>query len=162
MGFPASSEANLPAIFTTGKPVTREMLMAFGESMLDNNELDDYGFCLRHMHAPGVYARELFIPAGMVIVGKIHKHAHHNNISLGKIAVATEFGSYVLTAPYGFVSEPGTKRAVYALEDTMWTTYHAVESGCLEDIEGAVIAASYEEYDRYAQALLAHSKGDMQ
>jgi hypothetical protein len=117
--------------------------------------MDEYNdICLTHYHAPGVYARELFIAAGTIIVGKIHKHAHHNNISLGKIAVATEFDSYVITAPHSFVSLPGTKRVVYAIEDTIWTTYHQADSTDPAIIEAQVISASYEDFDSHIRAKL--------
>lgn len=99
---------------------------------------------LRHFFAPGAYAREMTIPAGTLIVGKIHRHAHINIISQGRVRVATEFGEHELVAPHTFVSEPGTKRAVLALEDTIWTTIHVTESTDLAEIEREVIAPSYD------------------
>lgn len=102
---------------------------------------------LRHIFAPGSYAREMTIPKGTLIIGKIHKHAHLNIISKGKVRVATEFGPMFFEAPYTFVSEVGTKRAVYALEDTVWTTIHVTEETDLEKIEDYVIAKSYDELE---------------
>jgi len=97
-----------------------------------------------HHFAPGLYAREIFIPAGTLIIGKIHRHAHVNTISKGRVVVATEFGKHELSAPCTFVSRPGTKRAVVAQEDTIWTTYHPTEETDLEKIEAQVIAPSFE------------------
>ena len=97
----------------------------------------------QHYFAPGMYGRELLIKAGELIVGKIHKHAHINVISQGEILVVTEFGRARYEAPFTFVSEPLTKRAVLALEDTIWTTIHATDSTDLEVIEEEVIAESY-------------------
>ena len=102
---------------------------------------------LRHIFAPGSYAREMTIPKGTLIIGKIHKHAHLNIISQGKVRVATEFGPVYFEAPYTFVSEVGTKRAVYALEDTIWTTIHVTEETDLVKIEDYVIAKSYAELE---------------
>lgn len=93
------------------------------------------------------YAREMFIPKGTVIIGKIHRHQHLNFISKGKVTVFTEFGKKHLEAPCTFVSEIGLKRAVYAEEDTLWTTVHLTEHGDENDlskIEDEVIAPSYE------------------
>ena len=101
----------------------------------------------RDVFAPGLYARELTIPAGTMIVGKIHKHAHVNNISKGRIVVFTEFGSETLVAPCQFVSLPGTKRAVYAETETIWTTYHPTEETDLEKIESDVIAKNYTDLE---------------
>lgn len=100
---------------------------------------------LRHIFAPGLYAREMFIPKGTVIVGKIHKHAHVNTISKGRCSVMTEFGPTEIEAPHTFVSEPGTKRVVVALEDVIWTTYHPSDETDLEKLEDQIIAKSYEE-----------------
>ena len=33
---------------------------------------------LTHSFSSGIYVREIFIPAGMFVVGKIHKHDHPN------------------------------------------------------------------------------------
>ena len=99
---------------------------------------------ITHHFAPGLYAREIFIPAGTVIIGKIHRHAHVNTISSGRVVVATEFGTEEFKAPHTFVSQPGTKRAVVALDDTVWTTYHPTEETDLEKIEAYVIAPTYE------------------
>lgn len=98
-----------------------------------------------HTFAPGVYAREMLIPKGTVIVGKIHKHAHVNIISKGKASVMTEFGPMQIEAPHTFVSQPGTKRVVVALEDVIWTTIHPTMETDLEKIEDEVIAKSYDE-----------------
>ena len=64
-------------------------------------------------------------------------------ISVGKIAVVTEFGSEIIDGPRTWVSQPGTKRAVTAIEDTIWTTVHPTEETDLEKIESHVIAPSY-------------------
>ncbi len=100
-----------------------------------------------HYFAPGLYARECTLLKDSLVVGKIHKHAHINTISKGRVLVSTEFGTDELCAPCTFVSIPGTKRAVLALEETIWTTYHPTEETDLEKIEEHVIAKSYDEYD---------------
>jgi quercetin dioxygenase-like cupin family protein len=108
--------------------------------------LEPLDFPLKHHHADGSYGREMFIAKGRVIVGKIHKHSHVNVISQGKVSVMTEDGLQILTAPLTFVSKPGTKRVVYAHEDTIWTTIHVTEETDLEKIEEQVIAKSFDEY----------------
>lgn len=99
---------------------------------------------VRHIFAPGVYCREMTIPMGVTVVGKIHRHAHVNVISKGRVAVITEFGQEVIEAPRTWVSEPGTKRAVMALEETIWLTVHPTEETDLDKIEAHVIAPTYE------------------
>ena len=94
------------------------------------------------------YARQIFLPKGSVVIGKIHKHEHLNFIMQGKVSVNTEFGKKYFEAPCVFVSELGLKRAVYAEEDTIWVTVHMVKYGSeadLDKIEDEVIAKTYEE-----------------
>jgi hypothetical protein len=103
---------------------------------------------LKHTFAPGVYAREIFIPAGEVLVGKIHKHAHINILVSGRVTVVTEHnGKEELIGPLTMVSLPATKRAVYAHEDTIWITIHLTDETDLEKIEEEVIAKDYISLD---------------
>lgn len=79
---------------------------------------------LKHHLSPGMYVREIHLAAGTVVVGKIHRHAHMNIISKGKMIVFTEFGREELNAGDVFESPAGTKRVVLTLEDAVWSTIH--------------------------------------
>lgn len=108
-------------------------------------------FPIRHHFAPHCYGREMFLKAGHSVVGKIHKHAHINTISMGRVLVFTEGeGELELAAPCTFVSSPGTKRVVHVLEDTIWTTSHVTSMAMpqlsdLPQIEREVIATDFPE-----------------
>jgi hypothetical protein len=94
------------------------------------------------------YGREMFIPKGTAVIGKIHRHQHLNFIMKGQVSVGTEFGKKYFTAPCVFVSEVGLKRAVLAEEDTIWVTVHLTEhygEDKLDKIEEEVISPTYEE-----------------
>jgi len=113
-------------------------------------DLPDVDCPLQHVFAPGAYARTIFIPAGTVIVGKIHKHQHLNILSQGHVLVVTEGGGLEeLQGPLTMVSPPGTKRAVRALTDVVWTTIHLTNETDLSKIEGDVIAKTFEEYEQF-------------
>jgi hypothetical protein len=117
------------------------------ESTLDQCTLKHYFTPIDDKYGCCTYAREMTIPKGTLIIGKIHRHEHLNIISKGKVSVATEFGTKYLEAPCTFISEVGLKRAVVAEEDTIWTTIHLTKGNCeadLADIEEEVIAPSYE------------------
>jgi len=105
-------------------------------------------FPVVHIHAPGLYARQMTIPKGGIIIGKIHRHAHVNTISKGRVWVVTEFGKDEIVGPVTFVSQPGTKRVVVAQEETIWTTYHPTEETDLAKIEEHVIAPTYEALEQ--------------
>lgn len=109
---------------------------------------------LKHFFAPGgtcnhVYAREILLPAGTAIVGKIHKHVHLNMLMKGRVSVFTEKGREEFTGPLTMVSKAGTKRVVYAHEDTVWVTVHLTQSTDLEEIEDEIIAKDFEELERF-------------
>jgi len=102
---------------------------------------------LNHYHCEGTYAREIFIPKNTIMVGKIHRHEHINVISQGSCWVTTEEGTELLTAPLTFISLPHIKRAVYAVEDTVWTTIHPTDKTDLKELEDEIIAPSYDDLD---------------
>lgn len=113
--------------------------------------LPEIDFPLQHLFVPGAYARTIFLPKGSVIIGKIHKHQHFNILSQGQVDVVTESGGVErITGPKVMVSPAGTKRAVYALEDTIWTTIHLTNETDLTKIEEEVIAKTYAEYEQFA------------
>lgn len=99
---------------------------------------------VHHHFAPGVYMRELRIPKGAVLTGKIHRTAHLNILAKGDISVLTEHGVKRLVAPCVIQSSAGIKRAGYAHEDTVWFTVHATTETDLEKLEAELIAPSYE------------------
>lgn len=99
---------------------------------------------VHHHFAPGVYMRELRIPKGACLTGKIHRTAHLNILVKGDISVLTEHGVVRLIAPAVISSSPGIKRAGYAHEDTIWITVHPTHETDLQKLEAELIAPSFE------------------
>jgi mannose-6-phosphate isomerase-like protein (cupin superfamily) len=93
----------------------------------------------RHYFADGMYARELYRPAGTLIVGKVHRKEHFYIVTKGRVKVTTEEGVKELASPSVLVSRPGTKRAVYALEDSVCMTVHRTKKKNLDKIERELI-----------------------
>ena len=108
---------------------------------------------LKHTFSDGSYVREITIPAGMFIVGKIHKHDHPNFLLKGKVTVVTEDGIEELEGPLSIISKAGTKRALYAETELVWTTIHANPTNTedLEELEENIIAPTYLEYEKFKQ-----------
>lgn len=98
-----------------------------------------------HHFATGVYGRELFIPAGQVIVSKIHRGKTFNIITKGVISVISEMGYHTYEAPHTFVSDPYTKRVVISHEDVIWVTAHGTDKTDLDEIENEIIAKDFME-----------------
>ena len=114
-----------------------------------------------HHFSKGLYAREITIPKGTTLTGKIHKTEHINVISKGDISVLTENGIQRIKAPCTIISKPGTKRVGFAHEDTVWTTFHATDETDLVKLEADLIAPSHEAFEIYAnqQKQLSAPKG---
>lgn len=123
----------------------RDKLTKLERLMLEHpDHLTPIDFVTTHTFGPGFYARTIEIPADCAIIGKIHRTRHSNLLSKGRIVVFTEDGGQQeLEAPHVFVAEPGTKRAGYALTDTVWTTIHITDETDLEKLEAELIAPSY-------------------
>lgn len=80
---------------------------------------------LTHVFTPGLYTRQIFIPAGVAIATRTHLVEHPFIISQGAVETATEDGGrIVFEAPAIGVTKPGTRRVLVALTDTIWTTIH--------------------------------------
>jgi quercetin dioxygenase-like cupin family protein len=111
---------------------------------------------LRHFFTPAhpdfcasIYARELTMPAGLTVVGKLHRHAHLTFVTKGKMIISSEEGQQTVEAPATFVSPSGIKRAFHILEDAVLTTVHLTQEAeetaeNLASLEGALISPTYE------------------
>ncbi len=79
---------------------------------------------LYHHFAPGIYIRELHIPAGVYTTGTIHKTTHLAILVKGIRQMATENGIITICAPYRTKILAGSKAAFYTIEDSIWMTVH--------------------------------------
>ena len=80
---------------------------------------------LRHVFTPGLYARQIFMPAGSLVISRIHKYEHPFVVSQGRVLVWHLNGSVLdIMAPYMGITKPGAQRVLYILQDTIWTTFH--------------------------------------
>jgi len=104
---------------------------------------------VRHHFAPGMYARELHIPAGTLLTGKIHKYAQINILSKGTIRVLTENGIEEVSASFTVVSPPGTKRIALAVTDCVWTTLLPTDEKDPDVIEEHFTVATEAEYEAF-------------
>lgn len=139
------------------KKISREEILGFQELLAEQPDavFGDSSACpLKHTFSDGIYVREIFIPAGTLLTGKIHKHSHPNFLMLGTVDVATEQGLERLTGPLSMISLAGTKRVVYAITDCTWITVHENLSNTndLNELEDNIIAKSYEEYELFLES----------
>ncbi len=105
-----------------GKQVMRGKIQEFEDELLKHPQVELE--LIQHFCA-GVYLRELHIPAGILLSGKIHKFPCLNIVPVGDIEVVTEQGIKRIQGPAVFTSPAGVKRAARTFRDTIWITVHA-------------------------------------
>lgn len=111
-------------------------------------------FPLRHSFGDGLYMREIFIPAGYVFTGRIHKYTNPNFLLQGEMLVATEqHGVQRIVAPWAGMAVPGEKRAVIAITDIWFATVHANPGDCkdYEKIEDEIFCWDYEAFQAFQE-----------
>lgn len=91
------------------------------ESMLDQPQIECQ---IREHFSPGLYAREITIPKGACLIGAIHKTQNMAVLSRGKLRVVTQSGAVEIEAHTVMTVQPGSRNAVFALEESVWTNYH--------------------------------------
>jgi hypothetical protein len=113
-------------------------LEAIEAAMLDEPQID---IPVQHHFGPGIYIREMFAPAGALILGHAHKCDHMNIMLQGKMAIVVDGEAKVIEAPYIFTGGPGRKIA-YVIEDVVFQNVYATTETDLDAIEAQFIDKS--------------------
>lgn len=93
----------------------------------------------RHFFADGMYARVVVRPKGTTIVGKMHKKEHFYIVTKGAVRVSDGDTWKDYHAGDVIVTKPGSKKAVFALEDSICMTVHRTNKHNLEKIERELV-----------------------
>lgn len=109
-----------------------------------------------HRFTPGMYAREMFVPAGVIITGAIHRTEHISIFLQGRLLVP---GGDEIAGPIVEIGKPGIKRIGVALEDIRWITMHPTFETDLLVLEDQLWTNDPDEADRIIneQALIEKS-----
>jgi hypothetical protein len=106
----------------------REEIKRFEEYVLALPKEQQFEIPAENFFWDGTLVRTVHIPKNSQLVGEISSKGAINIITKGKLLVATEDGVKLIEGPQRFISKAGIKRAGIAIEDTIWTTVHRVES----------------------------------
>ena len=108
-------------------------------------------FPLKHSFADGIYVRQMSMEKGSSVIGAIHNHLHVWFLLTGNISVATEEAIEDYIAPCYVIATPGTKRVIYANEDSIFVNVHKNPSNTknIQELEGELVSRNYEEYEKY-------------
>lgn len=95
---------------------------------------------LKHHFAPGLYLREISMPADTVVIGRIHKTSHFNILVKGACFIVHDDGSREeLRAPMIFVSQAGVQKVLYIIEDMIWMTTHPSDETDIEKLDAMLV-----------------------
>jgi hypothetical protein len=95
-----------------------------------------------HQFAPGVYLRQITMPAGSFVIGHQHNTEHFNIVLKGRAAVLADGELLHVVAPCTFVSKPGVRKVLYIFEEMVWATVHPTTETDLLKLEEQLITKS--------------------
>ncbi len=95
-----------------------------------------------HRFGPGIYIREVFLPADTFAVGHKQRTEHLNIFLTGKVVMLDDEGNTdELVAPMIFVSPPGRKVG-YIVEDVVWLNVYSTSETDVEILENIFLDKS--------------------
>lgn len=95
-----------------------------------------------HRFGPGVYIREVTLPAGTLAIGHRHKFAHINIVLKGTVLVLNDNGTTSeVVAPYVYTSQPGRK-VVFAKTEVVWQNIFSTDETDVEKLEAHLLDKS--------------------
>lgn len=98
---------------------------------------------LVHRFTPGMYIREIHMPAGTLVTSAMHKTEHPFILSKGSVLVWKPGEKPVrLTAPHTGITTAGTQRLLYIEEEAVWVTVHnnPTDTQDIEEIDKRLVA----------------------
>lgn len=135
---PPDDEAAISrALIEAAKTPSRQQIDTLEAGLLQLPQVD---IPVQHRFAEeeGLYAREIVIPRGALMTGRVHKHQHVSIMISGDMTVLTETGMQRVKGYHCWICPPGTKRVGYAHEETRWLTVHHTDHMQPEGIEDAL------------------------
>ena len=101
-----------------------------------------------HRYSGGIYAREIIIPKGAMLTGRIYKEDHFDVMVSGDVTVTGCDGKKRLKGFHIFEGNRGKKRAGYAHEDTHWITFHSSPEMAADDYIYRLTSNSFAEFEQ--------------
>ena len=132
----------------------RNSILDFQESLSNLPEgqvaFGDSDICpVTNTFADGMHVRQIEIPEGIFAIGKIHLKEHVSFLLKGKMVIVDEEnGRQTIEAPATIISKPGVKRAVYAIEDCVFTNvfHNPSNNKDVKVLEKNNVVDTYDEY----------------
>ena len=140
----------------------REEIQALQELLISNADGENIegdgnkivhsnNFPLKHTFADGVYIRQMDMQVDSMVVGAIHNHLHVWFLLTGHLMVITEDTTEEFIAPCYVLATPGSKRVVYAMEDSIFVNIHKNPNNIkdIKKLEDDLVSLTFEDYEEY-------------
>tara|TARA_R110000782_G_scaffold237807_1_gene324267 strand:+ start:531 stop:995 length:465 start_codon:yes stop_codon:yes gene_type:complete len=140
----------------------REQIQSLQQLLIDNadgeniegdgkNIIHSKNFPLKHTFADGVYIRQMDMQADSMVVGAIHNHLHVWFLLTGHLMVITEDTTEEFIAPCYVLATPGSKRVIYAMEDSIFVNIHKNPNNIkdIKKLEDDLVSLTFEDYEEY-------------
>lgn len=116
-----------------------------GKSICDTPEIP-----MKHSFADQIYVRQMNLKKDHVIVGAVHNHLHVWFLMTGRVMINNNGNVVEHIAPCYTVSNPGSQRLIYALEDSIFVNIHKNPTNTqdLKELEKEIVSMSIEEYNK--------------
>ena len=112
---------------------------------------------LFHHFLPGLYLRELHIPAGVITTGKIHKYECLNFLTKGERSTVIDGEIVRVKAPHFHISPAGSKRVSYTHQDSVWITAHFTDETDVAKLEAELVCDTEKQYIDFVRRIECHS-----
>jgi hypothetical protein len=116
--------------------VTQDSIYQLQEIIKDFPQAD---VITRHHFSDGMYAREMVMPPGSIVVGALHKTKHLFTVVSGECEVSSVHEREKITAPYLGETIPGTKRVIYSETGCTWIAFYPTHLTDIDQLEAAII-----------------------
>ncbi|OLD92626.1 MAG: hypothetical protein AUG84_00785 [Chloroflexi bacterium 13_1_20CM_4_66_7] len=111
-----------------------------------------------HSFAPGLYIRQVTLPAGAVAVGHYQKTTHLNVMLKGRVTMIEPDGSHIeRAAPLTYIAAAGRKVG-YVHEEVIWLNIYATDERDVEKLEALFLDKSPAWQE--AQKLIASDRAE--
>ncbi len=103
---------------------------------------------IKHLFADQIYIRQMEMKQGQIVVGAIHNHLHAWFLMKGRVLINNNGEKIEHIAPCYTISQPGSKRFIYALEDSIFVNVHKNPSNTkdIEKLEKEIVSFDIEKF----------------
>ncbi len=132
--------------------ITKELIKNSNKIVGDGTDIIHHDIVpLKHSFADQLYIRQMEMKKGTMVIGAIHNHKHVWFLLTGKLSIYSNDKLEDYVAPCYVISEPGTKRLIYAHEQSIFVNVHKNPSNTenIEELEKEIVSFTEKDFKNY-------------